>query len=96
MLPDFSHLQMIRYDVQIGDRITPKVAIFNCNKLPTGVATRCIETDTFNNYLLTMTQEQFQALFLDDDAEAFSASFGGVSDATEGVAHVPQEESNES
>lgn len=66
MIDNFSHIQMINYNVQIGDRITPKVAIFNCNKLPTGVAIQCIETDTFNPYLLTMTQDHFQALFLDD------------------------------
>lgn len=66
MQADFSHLQMINYNVQIGDKVTPKVAIFNQNKLPTGVAIQCVETDTFNPYLLTMTQEHFQALFLDD------------------------------
>lgn len=64
---DFSHLQMVEYNVQIGERITPKIAIFNCNKLPNGVVARCIETDTFNPYLLTMTREQFEALFLDDN-----------------------------
>lgn len=70
MVNDFSHLQMVNYNVQIGDRVTPKVAIFNCNKLPTGVAMKCIETDTHNKYLLTMTLENFEALFLDDhDAE---------------------------
>jgi len=66
VITDFSHLQMVNYEVQIGDRTTPRVAIFNCNKLPTGVAIQCIETDTFNPYLLTMTQEHFRALFLDD------------------------------
>lgn len=62
----FSHIQMLRYEVQIGDRVTNKVALFNCNKLPTGVAIKCIETDTFNPYLLTMTEEHFKSLFLDD------------------------------
>ena len=65
-MDDFSHLQMISYNVQIGDKVTHKVGIFNCNKLPTGVAIQCIETDTYNPYLLTMTQEHFNALFLDD------------------------------
>lgn len=65
-MKDFSHLQMVNYNVQIGDLITPKVAIFNCNKLPYGVAVKCIESDTFNKYMLTMTREQFVALFLDD------------------------------
>ena len=63
---DFSHIQMIRFNVQIGDHVTPKVAIFNCNKLPYGVAVKCIETDTFNPYMLTMTEEHFKSLFLDD------------------------------
>lgn len=63
---DFSHLQMINYDVQIGETVTRKVAIFNCNKLPYGIAVKCIETDTFNRYMLTMTYDQFKALFLDD------------------------------
>lgn len=63
---NFSHLQLINYAVQIGDKTTDKVGIFNCNKLPTGVAIQCIETDTFNPYLLTMTKEHFQSLFLDD------------------------------
>lgn len=66
MQADFSHLQMVNYNVQIGDKVTPKIAIFNCNKLPYGVAVRCIETDTFNPYLLTMTKEHFKSLFLDD------------------------------
>ena len=66
MLDNFSHLQMVNYNIQIGDKVTPKVGIFNCNKLPTGVAIQCIETDTFNKYLLTMTREHFNALFLDD------------------------------
>lgn len=67
MINDFSHLRTINYNVQIGDRVTPKIGIFNQNKLPTGVAIQCIETDTFNPYLLTMTQEHFQSLFLDDN-----------------------------
>lgn len=69
MLDNFSHLQMLNYNVQIGDKVTPKVAIFNCNKLPTGVAVQCIETDTYNKYLLTMTAEHFNALFLDDNVD---------------------------
>lgn len=63
---DFSHIQLVEYSVQIGGHITEKIAMFNCNKLPTGVATRCIETDTYNPYLLTMSKEQFIALFMDD------------------------------
>ena len=63
---DFSHLQRIDYTVQIGDVVTKKIALFNQNKLPTGVAIKCVETDTDNPYLLTMTLEKFQALFLDD------------------------------
>lgn len=66
MNSNFSHLQMINYNIQIGDNVVPKVAVFNCNKLPTGVAIKCIETDTYNKYLLTMTKEHFTALFLDD------------------------------
>lgn len=66
MFDNFSHIQMIRYNIQIGDTVTPKVAMFNCNKLPTGVAIKCIESDTYNDYLITMTQAQFEALFLDD------------------------------
>jgi len=66
MVTDFSHIQTINFNVQIGDRITPKIAIFNCNKLPTGVAVQCIETDSYNPYLLVMTKEHFQSLFLDD------------------------------
>lgn len=66
MATDFSHLQQIEYNVQIGDKITPKIALYNCNKLPYGVAVQCIETDTYNKYLLTMSKEHFNALFLDD------------------------------
>lgn len=66
MISDFSHIQMLRYSVQIGDKVTPKIAIFNCNKLPTGVAAACIENDSYNKYLLTMRQDHFEALFLDD------------------------------
>ena len=61
-----SHLQTISYAIQIGDNVIEKIAIFNQNKLPTGVAMKCIETDTFNKYLLTMTKEHYDALFLDD------------------------------
>lgn len=50
----------------IGDHITNKIALFNCNKLPLGVAVKCIENDAPNKYLLTMTKEQYIALFLDD------------------------------
>jgi hypothetical protein len=50
----------------IGDHVTSKIAIFNCNKLPLGVAVKCIENDAPNKYLLTMTKEQYIALFLDD------------------------------
>ena len=65
-MDNFSHLQRIDYTVQIGDVVTKKVALFNQNKLPTGVAIKCVETDTDNPYLLTMTLEKFQSLFLDD------------------------------
>ncbi len=61
-----SHIKTFEYNIQIGDNSIEKVAIFNCNKLPDGVAARCIETDTFNKYLLTMTKEHYIALFLDD------------------------------
>jgi len=63
---DFTHIQTITYDVMIGDHVTSKIAIFNCNKLPLGVAVKCIENDAPNKYLLTMTKEQYIALFLDD------------------------------
>lgn len=63
---DFTHIQTITYDVMIGDHVTNKIAIFNCNKLPLGVAVKCIENDAPNKYLLTMTKEQYVALFLDD------------------------------
>ena len=63
---DFTHIQTITYDVMIGDHVTNKIAIFNCNKLPLGVAVKCIENDAPNKYLLTMTKEQYIALFLDD------------------------------
>lgn len=66
-MDNFSHLQSIEYDVMIGDHITPKIALFNCNKLPLGVAVKCIENDAFNKYLLTLTKEQYVALFLDDN-----------------------------
>lgn len=65
-MKDFTHIQTITYDVMIGDHITNKIALFNCNKLPLGVAVRCIENDAPNKYLLTMTKEQYIALFLDD------------------------------
>lgn len=81
MFNDFSHLQMLNYEVQIGDKVTKKVALFNCNKLPTGVAIQCIETDTYNKYLLTMTKEHFQALFCDDkvaDDEQSQENPGGA------------------
>lgn len=61
-----SHIQTINYSIQIGDNVIDKIAIFNQNKLPTGIAMKCIETDTFNKYLLTMSMEQYNALFLDD------------------------------
>lgn len=63
---NFTHIQTITYDVMIGDHITNKIALFNCNKLPLGVAVKCIENDAPNKYLLTMTKEQYIALFLDD------------------------------
>lgn len=63
---NFTHIQTITYDVMIGDHVTNKIAIFNCNKLPLGVAVKCIENDASNKYLLTMTKEQYMALFLDD------------------------------
>lgn len=65
-MKDFTHIQTITYDVMIGDHITNKIALFNCNKLPLGVAVKCIENDAPNKYLLTMTKEQYIALFLDD------------------------------
>ena len=72
MLKDFSHLQMIPFNLQLGDKVIPKIAMFNCNKLPTGVAYKCIETDTYNPYLLVVTEEQFNALFLDDGDNLFT------------------------
>lgn len=62
----FNHLQTIEYDVVIGDVSTPNIAIFNCNKIPTGEAIKCVETGVYNRYVLPMTREQFTALFLDD------------------------------
>lgn len=62
-----SHIQTINYNIQIGDNIIERIGIFNCNKLPTGVAIKCIETDTFNKYLITMTRDQYVAIFLDDN-----------------------------
>lgn len=61
-----SHIQTIRYSVQINDSVIQKVAIFNTNKLPTGMAWKCIEEDASNKYLLKMDLEQYVALFLDD------------------------------
>ena len=61
-----SHIKSINYTIQIGDEVISKVAIYNCNKLPEGIVYRCLEHDTFSKYLLTMTKEHFEALFLDD------------------------------
>ena len=61
-----SHIQTINYSIQVEDKIVDMIAIFNQNKLPTGVAFKCIETDTFNKYLFRMTKEQYVAIFLDD------------------------------
>lgn len=79
-----SHLQTVNYSIQIGDHVIEKIAIFNQNKLPTGVAMKCIETDTFNKYLLTMTKEHYVALFLDDGELTFSED-EPVEDAQEGI-----------
>lgn len=62
----FSHIQTIRYAIQIGNTSVDYVGIFNCNKLSTDTAIKCVQTDTHNKYLLTMTLEQFEAVFLDD------------------------------
>ena len=61
-----SHIQTMNYAIQIGDTVIKKIAIFNTNKLPTGIAVKCIETDTYNKYLLTLSEEQYNAIFLDD------------------------------
>ena len=79
-----SHIQTISYAIQIGDNVIDKIAIFNQNKLPTGVAMKCIETDTFNKYLLTMTKEHYVALFL-DDGELTLSEDEPVEDAQEGI-----------
>ena len=61
-----SHIQTINYSIQIGDCTEQRVAIFNTNKLPTGLAEKCIMSDVYNKYLITMSAEQYVALFLDD------------------------------
>lgn len=61
-----SHIQIINYSIQIDGRAEQRVAIFNTNKLPTGMAEKCIINDVYNKYLITMSAEQYVALFLDD------------------------------
>lgn len=79
---DFSHLQIVDFNVQVGENLTPMVGIFNTNKLPTGVAIKCIETNTPNIYLLTMTQAHFVSLFLDDaELNATAAASTSTADA---------------
>ena len=73
-----SHIQTINYTVQVNDSVIRKVAIFNTNKLPTGVAIKCIESDTYNKYLLVLSEEQYNAIFLDDgdfDASKIGGEF---------------------
>lgn len=65
-ITNFEHIQLINYAIQIGSNVVDKVAIFNCNKLPYGVAVQCLEVGAYNPYLITMTKEQFNRLFLDD------------------------------
>ena len=40
---DTSHLQELRFNLQSEDSVIPMVALINQNKLPTGVAIKCIE-----------------------------------------------------
>ena len=88
MKPDFSHLQIVDFNLQVGENSTPMVGIFNTNKLPTGVAIKCIETNTPNIYLLTMTRAHFISLFLDD------AELNDTAAASESTAEAETSESN--
>lgn len=63
---DFSHISTIQYTIQIGDRSEPMVAIYNKNKIPTGVVEQCIMNNADNKYILKMSATNFVALFLDD------------------------------
>lgn len=85
---DFSHLQIVDFNLQVGENSTPMVGIFNTNKLPTGVAIKCIETNTPNIYLLTMTRAHFISLFLDD------AGLNDTADTNASTADAETSESN--
>ncbi len=63
---DFSHISTIQYTIQIGDRTESMVAIYNKNKIPTGVVEQCIMNNADNKYILKMSATNFVALFLDD------------------------------
>lgn len=66
---NFSHIQMFNYSIRTGNILVEQVALFNCNKLPTGVAFECARNNADNPYLLTMPKSKFDALFLDDNVE---------------------------
>ena len=78
-----SHIEVLPYNLQVGDKVIEKVALFNNNKIPTGMVHRCLESDTDNKYLITMTKEKYIALFLDDGELAQRISEETDNDSTE-------------
>ena len=70
-LSNFEHIQTVIYHMELQDGVTiPMIALYNCNKIPTGVVRKHIQNGTGDKYLLKLTMEQFNALFLDDFYES--------------------------
>lgn len=60
------HIKTLEYNIEIDGKVIPKIAIYNQNKIPTGVVQKCIEHDTYSRYHITMLKDQYVSIFLDD------------------------------
>lgn len=79
---DFSHIQMFNYSICQGNVLVEQVGLFNCNKLPTGIAFECARNGINNPYLLTMSKAKFNALFLDETIDKPTEIVREVNDET--------------
>lgn len=84
---DTSHLQELRFNLQSEDSVIPMVALINQNKLPTGVAIKCIEESIDNPYLVVLPVSKFNSLFLDDalSEEELAQIYGLVTESSDEV-----------
>lgn len=60
---DLSHIMMLEYVEELGPYQSPKVALFNSNKLTADEAFRFVQAGKYNDNIVVLEKRQWISLF---------------------------------